>query len=393
MALVSYSDSEGSDSDNPQPSSAKPASTSAITVPPTAFTVDKSNPRKIRVNLHETKVDTSAKPREDDEPAPKRQRVAGGASSGFNSLLPEPKRDAEKQKNDGAAPRGPHRKIFSLKTGSERGFDREADAELRQLFAEQDTMLKDGEGTGTNGAPVNPPPRTFDSTGTAKSGSMKMFKPLSVARKPQKKKNPSTTSTVESTQAPTVIGNPATEALRPAHKISLFSMGGDTQGVVSSRRTTLAPAEYQPMVYEATTGNTDEPESVMPEEPSSLPKQTGSGSASGTAASSGPQSLDAIASDLHLSASARRQLLGRNPTTSASAINVINFNTDQEYAANEVLRASGEQVQHNPVRAPSSGKQSLKQLVNMASGQKDALEESFAAGRQNKREAGNRYGW
>jgi hypothetical protein len=29
----------------------------------------------------------------------------------------------------------------------------------------------------------------------------------------------------------------------------------------------------------------------------------------------------------------------------------------------------------------------------MATGQKDALEESFAAGKQNKKEAGSRYGW
>jgi hypothetical protein len=86
-------------------------------------------------------------------------------------------------------------------------------------------------------------------------------------------------------------------------------------------------------------------------------------------------------------------LFGRKPGTASNAVNVINFNTDQEYAANEVLRASGEQVQHNPVRAPPSGKHSLKQLVSMATGQKDALEESFAAGRQNKKEAGSRYGW
>jgi hypothetical protein len=32
-------------------------------------------------------------------------------------------------------------------------------------------------------------------------------------------------------------------------------------------------------------------------------------------------------------------------------------------------------------------------LVNAASSQKEALEESFAAGRRNKKEAGSKYGW
>ena len=105
------------------------------------------------------------------------------------------------------------------------------------------------------------------------------------------------------------------------------------------------------------------------------------------------QSLEAIASDLNLSAAARRQLLGRHGPPSSTAINIVNFNTDAEYAANEILRASGDVVQHNPVRAIASGKHSLKQLVNAATGQKEALEESFATGKRNKKEAGNKYGW
>jgi len=76
-----------------------------------------------------------------------------------------------------------------------------------------------------------------------------------------------------------------------------------------------------------------------------------------------------------------------------SIVDVVNFNTDAEYAANELFRQSGEQVQHNPVRAIATGKHSLKQLVSAATGQKEALEESFASGKRNKREAGNKYGW
>ncbi|RMZ90737.1 hypothetical protein DV736_g2034, partial [Chaetothyriales sp. CBS 134916] len=57
------------------------------------------------------------------------------------------------------------------------------------------------------------------------------------------------------------------------------------------------------------------------------------------------------------------------------------------------LIAKGDQIQHNPVRAIAPGKHSLRQLVNAAQGQKDALEDSFAIGKQNKKEAGSKYGW
>jgi hypothetical protein len=48
---------------------------------------------------------------------------------------------------------------------------------------------------------------------------------------------------------------------------------------------------------------------------------------------------------------------------------------------------------HNPVRSIAPGKHSLKQLVNAAQSQKDALAESFAKGYQNRKEAGSKYGW
>jgi hypothetical protein len=35
----------------------------------------------------------------------------------------------------------------------------------------------------------------------------------------------------------------------------------------------------------------------------------------------------------------------------------------------------------------------LRQLLNAATTQKDALEESWAAGKRNKQEAGRKYGW
>jgi hypothetical protein len=110
------------------------------------------------------------------------------------------------------------------------------------------------------------------------------------------------------------------------------------------------------------------------------------------AASFNPASLDTIANDLNLSKSERRQLFGRNAIPAESRI--LTFNTDQEYASNQAMAQSELAAQqHNPVRAIAPGKHTLQQLVNAASSQREALEESFATGRRNKKEAGSRYGW
>jgi hypothetical protein len=387
MALVSYSDSEGSGDEELQKSSKQNGSAFSSEQPAANFAVDKTNPRKIRINLQETKADPSSNVgAPDGEPAPKRQRMGGGAFSGFNSMLPAPKRDAQTRDTSGSA-KGQPRKVFSLKTGAERGFDRESDAEQHA----------DNKTPGANETDAEPPVSVsrsnFNSASTSiapKSGNPMIFKPLSVARKPPKKK-PSTNKTTEvapqARPAPYVTSE---ESAKPAPKISLFSTGVDLPAHAQSAALT---AEYQPLVYEAAEENEAEPSADFTgdEAYSGRPSDdTGHGESN---ASAGSQSLDAIASDLNLSASARRQLFGRKSGASNSAINVINFNTDKEYAANEVLRASGEQIQHNAVRGPASGKHSLKQLVSMATGQKDALEESFATGRQNKKEAGSRYGW
>lgn len=75
------------------------------------------------------------------------------------------------------------------------------------------------------------------------------------------------------------------------------------------------------------------------------------------------------------------------------AKNVINFNMDKEYKHNEAVRASGETQIHNPVRAIQGGKHSLRQLVSNVQNQKDALEDSFAKGKNNRKEASSKYGW
>ena len=394
MALVSYSDSEGSEDDKPQAPTKQNGSAASSTRPPTSFAVDKSNPRKIQVKLQEPGVGASSNiSTPDDEPAPKRQRMGGGAFSGFNSLLPAPKRDSQTQNGPGSA-KGQARKIFSLKTGAERGFDRESDAQLRQVFAEQHADVRTPATTGTD---AEPPFSTSQSNAGStspsiapKTGNPMMFKPLSVARKPPKKKQSTNTAKETPSQVRAAVYSASEGEPTPKPKISLFSTDGD---VLNHTQSAALTAEYKPLVYEAAEEDPAEPgPDFIGEE--TQPGEQGDGVGRGSIpAPAGPQSLDAIASDLNLSASARRQLFGRKSGASSNAVNVINFNTDKEYAANEILRASGEQIQHNPVRGPASGKHSLKQLVSMATGQKDALEESFAAGRQNKKEAGSRYGW
>ena len=92
MALVSYSDSEESGDEEPQKSSKQNGSALGSAQPTANFAVDKTNPRKIRVNLQETKADPPNNVgAPDEEPASKRQRTGGGAFSGFNSMLPAPK--------------------------------------------------------------------------------------------------------------------------------------------------------------------------------------------------------------------------------------------------------------------------------------------------------------
>lgn len=393
MALVSYSDSEGSEDEKPRSPTRQNEPTPPHPQPSTRFVVDKSNPRKIQVKLQETNVDVSSNiGAHDDEPSPKRQRTGRGTFSGFNSMLPAPKREDQAQ-NASASAKGRPRKVFSLKTGAERGFDRESDAELRQLFAEQHADLNTaGQNRIDNEHPVPTSQSALGSTPVSvppKTGAAMMFKPLSVARKPQKKS--STKLENMTTTAVRAAANPAAREIpQPAPKVSLFSTGGD---LATHAKSEVMTADYKPLVYEVAEENGAEPSPGFVAEEAHTGGPSNDASHAEGHAPNGSQSLDTIASDLNLSASARRQLFGRKPAASGNAVNVINFNTDQEYAANEVLRASGEQIQHNPVRAPPSGKHSLKQLVSMATGQKDALEESFAAGRQNKKEAGSRYGW
>lgn len=379
MVLVSYSDSEGSDSE----STPAPAS-KAATIPSTSntnFAVDKSNPKKIRVNLNE-RLPQPAEAQTDGEPPAKRPRVGDGAFSGFNAMLPAPKRDniASKSANGNKTNA---RKVFSLKTGAEPAFSRDSDAELRNLFAEDGDKGVDEAGTIPSVIPKPAGSEPVESVGT---GKVFMFKPLSVSRNSKMKKSASQVASAtllppqasengdiqpQSSLQP-LEGTSSVPTPQQAKKINLFSSGPSATAQLDDE------PEY--------THNDEEDEIVEVLDDDTTPLEQPFAQPT----SNQPESLNDIASTLNLSAAERRQLLGRH---GGDANKIISFNTDKEYAANQAHIAAGEQIQHNPVRSIGSGKHSLKQLISSAQGQKDALEESFAAGRRNKKEAGSKYGW
>ncbi|KAL4918209.1 mitotic checkpoint regulator, MAD2B-interacting-domain-containing protein [Aspergillus aurantiobrunneus] len=429
MVLVAYSDSEASDSEHeneaPAPAPAAKPTPSTSSAPPTPnpsfpSVVDKTNPRKIRVALPDIKPEASDGD-DPDGPARKKPRIraggGGGAFSGFNSFLPAPRRPnvtAEKEKKLGG---GRARKVFSLKTGAGPGFDREADEEMKRDMA-FDSLGAGGDGDdddygtipkagslreehytkSTNNNQESAEKKEKKPEEVVLKGNPMMFKPLSVARTGQKKKKTMATTTpppiietnkrVEggeegrgTTQQPPDQTQKPTAPPAPKPKVSLFSLSTEETATPD----TSEPAQgstYEPLVY---TTNENTPAAGPAPEPESV-------SAAPPQAASSTQTLDHIAADLNLSRSQRRQLFGRNADPSSSRI--LHFNTDVEYAANqEMSHKELAATQHNPVRAIAPGKHTLQQLVNAASTQKEALEESFATGKRNKKEAGAKYGW
>ncbi|MCJ1389379.1 hypothetical protein MMC18_002236 [Xylographa bjoerkii] len=405
MGLVGYSDSEDS-SEEPKPTQRPTPKAGAVTKPAFQKVIDRSNPHKIKVTLPEASKPMPDEEHNEDEPPAKRAKLGGGGLSGFNSMLPAPKRavGVSESTNTGARRSGLGSGLGSgvnLKTGAAPGFSREPmpapeaydEDEMNGYDGRDELALPDSQGTSATSGSLETVGISAVSSGEPKkTGSAMMFKPLSVARKPQKKKKVAASAQVlPSMSNPENI--PPTKAVQ---KVSLFSIGTAEKEDISS---VAANGDYEPLVYQPPSTNQYENslnDSNSGEGLSNASDSFSFDAASTSSTNTGPQSLSSIASDLNLSASAKRQLFGRqrnNGKGEASAIKVMNFNTDQEYAANELLRQAGEQVQHNPVRALAAGKHSLKQLINAASTQKDALEEHFASGRRNKKEAGSKYGW
>ncbi|KAK6067738.1 hypothetical protein SCUP234_11482 [Seiridium cupressi] len=389
MALVDYSDSESDSEPVAQPTT-KPAPTSTTTSTtakkPIQKVVDRSNPRRIVVNLGATSEQEKTKPEANsDEPPAKRARTGGGVFGGFASLLPPPKNRVQQatQSNSSSTGKVPPRVGINLKTGATPGFSRRS---------ERDDADEDG---GADSKQPSIPEGQKPAEEVKLVGKPLMFKPLSVSRKPKKntakaypipKDAAAARSPAPATSAPEV--KPQEEA--PKKKVSLFSIAAEPDEVPDA---TASNGVYQPMFTGDTADATDDFAAYDAQYSSAFSEPASAAHAAPTTVQS--NDLESIASGMNLDATARRELFGRSgaPAPSQSASRVINFNTDQEYAHNEELRASGEQQIFNPVRAIAPGKHSLQQLVNQVHNQKDALEESFAKSRSNQQEAGQRYGW
>lgn len=404
MALVDYSGSE-SDSENEDkatvPDTAKHKPTS--NKPTFQKVVDRSNPHKVKVSLPESARTETKKGDDETGPPTKRAKVGSGGMSGFNSFLPAPKRATAPNGGPGAGGmrRGGLGRGVNLKTGAAPGFSREPEPSVEESSgwtgsAEGGSVVESPVPSATPSSADRRSDMPTSEVDTQPKKKSTIFKPLSVANKKTQKKVP----LADSLRAAGSTNGELLQRSNVRPKASLFAVGDEADEISSNGSSTKGT--YQPMVY-----HTGKPTSTPAANPYSEEDNT---SQDYTAADSTysqdepaqpqPQSLDAIANDLNLSASAKRQLLGRhhNPNKSHSSQpsiipNIVNFNTDEEYAANELLRQAGETVQHNPVRGIAPGKHSLKQLVNAASNQKDALEEQFASGRRNKKEAGSKYGW
>lgn len=395
MALVSYTDSEGSDTEpDTTPAPAPQISKAKKLGSKTGFHVERSDSGKIRVAIPEIKPEHPSGDDTEDGPRKKARLGGGGGLSGFNAFLPAPKRTLEKK-----APVATTRKAFSLKTGAGPGFDRTADAEMKNDYAFENLA---GDAEDTTSAPSNSKADTLpDALGeTMKTpaevklqGNPMMFRPLSVGR-PQKKRKttkiaeqptPSSSTAPKPSQPLQQAPTPPPASAPPKPKVSLFSLSTD-EAVSQPAPAPRPSATYQPLVYNAE-GEVSAADLVLAE-----PAPIAVEHSTATVSTNPTSSLDSIANDLNLSKAERRQLFGRNAMPSQSQVRT--FNTDEEYASNQVL-AQGELAgtQHNPVRSIAPGKHTLQQLLNVASSQKEALEESFATGRRNKKEAGSKYGW
>ncbi|KAG5967464.1 hypothetical protein E4U58_002152 [Claviceps cyperi] len=419
MGLVDYASDSDQGSDL-GPASGSAAGRPAQRIPKTAQpsskkpfrkVVDRSNPGKIVVSL------PTPAPSADEGPPAKRARTAGGGGlfSGFNAFLPAPKNNGRQPAVASATRSG-----VNLKTSAAPGFNRDGgEDDVFSQHAAAPTTTSTTELPDHNPRGLNlPPPKRQEAAPSIPEGQIPaeqvklvgkplMFRPLSVGLNTKKKKKNSKLGS-HPTVAPQRADNsipsfsasptPTQDAVvaAPKKKVSLFSLHApeptDGAAAASTSPDNKLDDAYEPLFTAAhEVGPSSAAESWEPA--ADAQRSAPINEATTTTTTMGPtQSLDHMADDLNLSAAARRELFGRDGSNFA-AKTVVNFNMDKEYQHNEDVRASGDQQMHHPVRAIQSGKHSLKQLVQNVQNQKDALEDSFAKGRSNRKEASSRYGW
>jgi hypothetical protein len=355
MTLVDYSDSESDDNDTPAAVSTAPPTSVAKPV------FQKAAPGKLQVNLPALKPEPDLEGGEADTRPAKRART-GGAFSGFNALLPAPKKIIQNVPKKGV----------NLKTSSEAAFSRnplptqQEPETSSQLEPQGSIQAKDQK------EEAEAEPKLV--------GKNTRFLPLSVSSK--KKKKPLTTTVIRETGRGEAQGNgqsgsskekevlqaPQPPVAKP--KKSLFSMSQDEERTIPETHT----GEYEPITIARTTAASED--GHHPEHPA-------------VAAPANPNSLEAVAADMNLTPAQRRQLFGRG----GKDAQVAHFSLDAQYAENERARQAGEVVEHRAVKAVAPGKHSLQQLVNNARSQQDAMEDKWAEGRRNRGEGGSKYGW
>ncbi|KAJ4419424.1 hypothetical protein N0V85_001034 [Neurospora sp. IMI 360204] len=429
MGLVDYGSDSDSDSEpvqQPVAPTPAPAVAPPTTKKPFQKLIDRSGSGsgKIIVNLGSAGTGPESKPAEDEPPA-KRAKTAGGGSSrfsSFGSFLPAPKKTAPIANTAStSAPAGDNsskpKPIMNFRTGAEPAFSRTPNDDGDGGFGGSESTSGSGFSSGLNlPAPKKTPAGPSIPEGQKPEEEVKlvgkplMFKPLSVARKPQTKKMvaPKTPAALgvgdkaATTTAPTPSAQDTVVAAQPAapkrKQVSLFSM--EEEVTPKTTVTTSATGAYEPLFTAPEPSTSYEyNESDVTGDYDSYAAPTSSAYNSAPSNASHQQSLSSIADDLALNKTARRELFGRQrggKNRDAFGIpegaKIVNFNMEQEYEHNNALRASGEQV-YNPVRAIAPGKHSLRQMVNMAQSNQSALEDSWAQGRNNRKDAAGKYGW
>jgi hypothetical protein len=391
MGLIDYSDSEGSDAEViPGPA---PSSTTSISHKPKTEKVVSGN--KIRVKLPSSATPSNDAGEDIDNDRPSKRAKTGSASSGINSFLPAPKNvgKAANGTSEGgllARNKGPGlRQGISLKTGAAPAFSREM-PEVHKSYNDEveGDIGYDGYGGKPTTASVSiiAAPIQPQEVSAKPIGKPSMFRPLSVGRKPAKKKNNAAQPAAEAKnlrpamQATTSQVTAEASLPRPKMKQSLFSSFQDEPAAPTPTSTDYQPEFSEPIDTDRAFGGDDDSVAPVQAFAAAVPSQP-------------PTSdLDNLASTLNLTPAQRRQLFGRDGASNAK---LASFNLAQEYSSNNKLmqEEGGAAPLHNPVRGIAPGKHSLQQLVNAANNQRDALEESFARGKANKAAAGSKYGW
>ncbi|KAL5612763.1 hypothetical protein BROUX41_004152 [Berkeleyomyces rouxiae] len=399
MGLVDY-DSSGSDDETPRAPPPPPKATKK----PFQKLLDGG---KIRVSLPSPSVSADAPA---DEPPAKRARTGAGASahkfSGFNSFLPAPKNRAGARASATARPASSTTAAASTDVG----------AAGEKSAPRAGLNLKTGAGPAwSRGGPANGGDN--DASGAVKGpeipegmtpaedvkivGKPLMFKPLSVMRKQAKKPTQAKkTGVIAPTPGNATARN--TQSSKPViSEEPSVSKVADNRAEKAADSTPEKPPKVALFSFAATedapapdTGEAYVP--VFESFSAAVPTYNDitDTSTAAVVSAEAPTNLAALADSMQLSATQRRELFGRGrDAVDLGSAKLVTFDMDQEYAHNEALRAKGEEQVHNPLRAIQPGKHSLRQLVSQVQNQREALEESFAAGKNKRREAGGRYGW